>query len=92
MRAHERGIGREAPLFFTSYGVTRQGKRSERIHSFLAKVNRFLYAHVDFLALRTFEQAANFEVALCPNYLITLLIIILTSLSLHHHYLIKVRI
>ena len=83
------------PLFFTSHGVTRQGKRSERIHSFLAKVHRFLYAHVDFLALRTFKQAANFEVALCPNYLINYLIILLiitsTASSLHqrrHHYII----
>ena len=78
------------PLFFTSHGVTRQGRRSERIHSFLAKVHRFLCAHIDFLTLRTFKQAANFEVALCPNYLIILLIIISTA-SLHHHYLIKVR-
>ena len=84
------------PLFFTSHSVTRQGKRSERIHSFLAKVHRFLYAHVDFLALRTFKQAANFEVALCPNYLINYLIVLLiitsTASSLHHHYLIKARI
>ena len=75
------------PLFFTSHSITRQGKRSERIHSFLAKVHRFLYVHVDFLALRTFKQAANFEVALCPNYLIILLIITSTSSSLPHQSL-----
>ena len=84
------------PLFFTSHGVTRHGKRSERIHSFLAKVHYFLYAHIDFLTLRTFEQAANFEVALCPNYLINYLIILLiitsTASSLRHHYFIKIRI
>ena len=98
VRAHARGIG-EPPILYhccrTSHGVTRQGKRSERIHPFLAKVHRFLYAHVDFLTLRTFKQAANFEVALCPNYLINYLIILLvitaTSSSLHHHYHIKVR-
>ena len=85
---------RERPILYQSrsHGVTQQGKRSERIHSFLAKINRFLYVHINFLALRTFEQAANFEVTLCPNYLIILLIIISTSSSLHHHYLIKVRI
>ena len=65
------------PLFFTSHSVTLQGKRSERIHPFLAKVHHFLYAHVDFLALRTFKQAANFEVVLCPNYLINYLTILL---------------
>ena len=68
------------PLFFTNHGITRQGKRSERIHSFLAKVHCFLYAHIDFLALRTFKQAANFEVALCPSYLISYLIILLIDL------------
>ena len=80
------------PLFFTSHGVTRHGRRSERIHSFLAKVHFFLFAYIDFLVLRTFEQAANFEVALCPNYLIILRIITLRSSSLRHHYLIKIQI
>ena len=47
---------RESPLFFTSCGVTRQcGKKSEEIHPFLTKVNRLLYIHVNFLALRTFQ-------------------------------------
>ena len=75
------------PLFFTSHSVTRQGKRSERIHSFLAKVYRFLYAHVDFLALRTFKQAANLEVALCPNYLINYLSYYSSLHQQRHHYI-----